>query len=259
VGRLEGKAALVTGGTTGLGAAICAAFLAEGARVVFTGRDAALGASAEGRLGAGGTAGFLRADAADADEVRGSVVTAVERLGGLDILVNNAGIGVAATTLATPVADFDKVMAVNVRGCFLYAQAAFPHLRAGGGCMIHISSDAAILGERDIGVYSVSKAAVNMLSNVLALECGPHGVRSNTICPGDTEPGMRHMAPPGGDDGQEDDSAWPLPPVGRVGTAVDVAAAAVYLASEEASFVNGIHLVVDGGMRAGYNAGTPRP
>ena len=257
MGRLEGKAALVTGGTTGLGAAICSRFLEEGARVVFTGHDVALGAAAERELDAGDAATFVRADAADPREVETSVATAVERLGGLDVLVNNAGIGVAATLLGTPVADFDKVMAVNVRGYFLYAKATFPHLRSGGGSMCHVSSDAAILGERNVGAYSISKAAVNMLSNVLALECGPHGVRSNTICPGDTEPGMRHMAAPGHDDGQEDASAWRIPPVGRVGTAADVAAAAVYLSSDEATFVNGIHLLVDGGMRAGYDAAAP--
>ncbi|MEX0754368.1 MAG: SDR family oxidoreductase [Actinomycetota bacterium] len=256
--RLEAKTALVTGGTTGLGAAICERFLTEGARVVFTGRDPALGERAEAAFSKIGFARFLRADAAVVADVDASVADAVRTLGGLDILVNNAGIGVGASTLNTPVADFDAVMAVNVRGCFLYARAAFPHLRDRGGSMIHISSDAAILGEPAVGVYSISKAAVSMLSNVLAIEGGPEGVRSNAICPGDIEPGMRHMAPPGERYGQEDSASWPLPPVGRIGSASDVAAAAVYLAGDEAAFVNGTQLVVDGGMRAGYGAGRPR-
>jgi len=255
--RLDGKAALVTGGTTGLGREISGRFLEEGAAVVITGRDEELGAKAEEGLREHGAAHFVHADAASADDVAASVGRAAELLGGLDVLVNNAGIGVAATTLETPLEDFDKVMAVNVRGYLAYAQQVFPHLRERRGAIIHISSDVAVFGDAAIGVYSVSKAAVNMLSNVLALECGPHGVRSNAICPGDIEPGMRHMSPPGEDVGREDPAGWSIPPVGRIGRASDVAAAAVFLASDDASFCNGIALVVDGGMRAGYRAGRP--
>jgi NAD(P)-dependent dehydrogenase (short-subunit alcohol dehydrogenase family) len=255
--ELEGKAALITGGTTGIGFSIAEAFLAEGARVVITGRDVDLGASAERRLGPHGEARFLKADAADHEQVADSVEKAVTLLGGLDVLVNNAGIGVQASPLDTPIEDFDRVMGVNVRGCFLYAKACFPHLEERGGSMIHISSDAALLGEVAIGIYSVSKAAVNMLSNVLAIEGGRRGVRSNAICPGDTEPGMRHMGPPEEPDRPEDPATWFVPPVGRIGRGIDVAQAAVYLASDRASFVNGVTLQVDGGMRAGYNTATP--
>lgn len=255
MGELHGKGALVTGGTTGLGRAIAEAFLREGAAVVITGRDEALGRDAEAVLRERGNVRFVRADAGDPAQIDDSVRRAVDHLDGLDVLVNNAGLGVAATPLDTPLADYDRVMDVNVRGCFLYAQRCFPHLEARGGSMIHIGSDAGVLGEVDIGIYSVSKAAVHMLSNVLAVEGGRRGVRSNAIAPGDTEPGMRHMGPPGDHDRPEDDpSTWPLPPVGRVGRAADVAEAAVYLASDRASFVNGVTLLVDGGMRAGFNA-----
>jgi len=255
MGRLDGRLALVTGGTTGLGRAMAERFLDEGARVVITGRDASLGAATERDLRGRGDAHFVRADAADAEAVAASVERVVDVLGGCDLLVNNAGVGVAATVLDTPVEDFDTVMAVNLRGAFLYARAAFPHLRARRGCMIHISSDAGVLGEHRVGIYSVSKAALTMLSNMLAVEGAPFGVRSNAICPGDIEPGMRYMAPPGRPTGQEDASEWYIPPVGRIGRATDVASAAVYLASEEASFVNGVALLVDGGMRAGARAG----
>ena len=259
MGELEGRAALITGGTTGIGVAVAEAFLREGARVAITGRDEERGRAAESRLRERGAAWFVRADAADPIQVRASVADVHSLLGGLDVLVNNAGIGVQATPLATPLEDFDMVMAVNVRGYFLHAKECFPHLEVRGGSMIHISSDAGILGEVDIGIYSVSKAAVNMLSNMLAVEGGPRGVRSNAICPGDTAPGMRHMGPPGDHDRPEDGpDTWPLPPVGRVGRGEDVAEAAVYLASDRASFVNGVALVLDGGMRAGYNTATRR-
>ncbi|HYT29895.1 MAG TPA: SDR family oxidoreductase [Actinomycetota bacterium] len=254
--QLEGRNALITGGTTGLGFAMAERFLNEGARVVITGRDRSLGEQAESRLRASGDAWFLRADAADDVAVWDSVEAAVERLGALDVLVNNAGIGVAARTVDTPVEDFDRVMAVNVRGYFLYARAAYPHLAARRGCMIHVSSDAGVTGEHSIGAYSVSKAAVIMLSKMLALDGGPAGVRSNCICPGDILPGMRHFAPVGdgsGGSGGEDDGDWPVPPIGRIGQATDVANAAVYLAGEGSSFVSGAVLLVDGGMRAGFN------
>jgi NAD(P)-dependent dehydrogenase (short-subunit alcohol dehydrogenase family) len=255
--ELADRAALVTGGTTGIGFAIAQAFLQEGARVVITGRDAVLGARAEGSLRAYGDARFLQADAADAARIETSVAEAVAHLGGLDVLVNNAGIGVEATALGTPLPEFDAVMAVNVRGAFRYAQVCLPHLETRGGSMIHLGSDAGVQGEVDAAVYSVSKAALHMLSNVLAIECGRRGVRSNVIAPGDTVPGMRHMAPPGSTGRSEDDPAtWSIPPIGRLGRAEDVAAAAVYLASDRASFVNGIVLLVDGGMRAGYRTAT---
>ena len=253
--ELDGKAALITGGTTGLGRAMAERFLDEGASVVITGRDAALGADAETALARRGAIRFLRADAADPDQARASVDETVALLGGLDILVNNAGIGVQAGVLDTPLDAYDRVMDVNVRGSFVYAQAAFPHLEARGGVMLHVSSDAGVMGEEDIGIYSVSKAALIMLSNMLAIEGGRRGVRSNAICPGDTAPGMRHMGPPGEDRPEDDPAGWILPPLGRIGEAMDVADAAVFLCSDHASFVNGVALLVDGGMRAGMRTG----
>ena len=250
MGRLEGKRALVTGGTSGIGYAIADRFLREGATVVITGRDQELGRRAEAALGGSGQAGFLAADAGDPDAVARSVDSAAGQLGGLDVLVNNAGIGTEARLLDTSLADYDQVMNVNVRGYFLYARAAHPYLARGRGCMIHVASDAGIWGEQSIGLYSVSKAAVVMLGKMLALDAGPDGVRSNVLCPGDTWPGMRHMAPPGEQDRPEGGD-WPIPPVGRIGQPGDVAAAAVFYASDEAEFITGTTLLVDGGMTAG--------
>jgi NAD(P)-dependent dehydrogenase (short-subunit alcohol dehydrogenase family) len=250
MGNLAGKRALVTGGTTGLGLAVAERFMAEGAQVVITGRDPELGRRAEQTLGPG--ARFIAADAADPGAVALSVTTAADDLGGLDVLVNNAGVGVTARLIDTPLADYDRVMSVNVRGYLLYAQHAYPHLARSRGCMIHIASDAGMWGEQSIGLYSVSKAAVVMLGKMLALDGGPDGVRSNVLCPGDIWPGMRHMAPPGEDSRGEEDGAWPLPPIGRIGQASDLAAAAVFYASGEAEFITGTTLLVDGGMTAGY-------
>jgi NAD(P)-dependent dehydrogenase (short-subunit alcohol dehydrogenase family) len=273
MGILEGKRALVTGGTTGLGLAIAGRFLAEGATVVITGRDRELGERAEAGLGQRAGAGpgpaarFIAADAADPAAVASSVRDAAEHLGGLDVLVNNAGIGVTARLLDTPLADYDTVMNVNVRGYLLYAQQAYPHLARNRGSMIHIASDAGVWGEQATGLYSVTKAAVIMLGKMLALDGGPDGVRSNVLCPGDIEPGMRHMMPPGQQgpghqgqsqqgqserDGAEDASGWPVPPIGRIGQPGDVAAAAVFYASDQAEFITGTTLLVDGGMTAGY-------
>jgi NAD(P)-dependent dehydrogenase (short-subunit alcohol dehydrogenase family) len=255
--ELEGRAALITGGTTGLGFEIARRFLEEGASVVLTGRDEILGATAEEQLASLGAAKFIRADAGDPDQARASVDQAVGLLGGLDILVNNAGVGVLAGVLETPLDSYDLVMDVNVRGAFVYAQAAFPHLEARGGAMLHVASDAGVMGEEDIGIYSVSKAALVMLSNMLAIEGGRRGVRSNAVCPGDTAPGMRHMGPPGHDRPEDDPEGWIVPPLGRVGLAIDVAEAAVYLCSPRAAFVNGVALLVDGGMRAGMRTDRP--
>ncbi len=251
-GRLPGKCALITGGTTGIGFAIAERFLREGAMVVVTGRDEELGRRAEAALRDRGQSWFLAADAGDPEAVERSVDQAAARLGAVDVLVNNAGIGVDASLLRTPLVDYDRVMDVNVRGYFLYARAAYPHLVRRRGCMIHLASDAGIWGEESIGLYSVSKAAVVMLGKMLALDAGPEGVRSNVLCPGDTWPGMRHLAPPGEQDRQETGD-WPVPPIGRIGAAGDVAAAAVFFASDEAEFITGTTLLVDGGMTAGYH------
>jgi NAD(P)-dependent dehydrogenase (short-subunit alcohol dehydrogenase family) len=250
--RLQDKNVLVTGGTTGIGFAIAERFLREGARVVVTGRNHELGVRAEAALRDVGPSWFVAADAGDPAAVARSVDLAADDLGTLDVLVNNAGVGIEASLLRTPLADYDRLMNVNVRGYLLYAQAAYPHLASRRGSMIHIASDAGVWGEQAIGLYSVSKAAVVMLGKMLALEGGPDGVRSNVLCPGDTWPGMRHMAPPGEEDRPESGD-WPVPPIGRIGEARDVAAAAVFYASDEAEFITGTTLLVDGGMTAGYH------
>jgi NAD(P)-dependent dehydrogenase (short-subunit alcohol dehydrogenase family) len=252
MGMLDGKRALVTGGSSGIGAEIVRRFVSEGATVVFTGRDQARCQAVANEAGAG----HVLADAgSDADTDR-AVASAVQTLGGLDVLVNNAGTGVAGSLIETPAAEFGRILDVNVVGYLRYARAALPHLeRSGAGSIVPISSDAGVIGEDDIGAYSVSKAAVVMLAKMLAVDCGPRGVRSNVICPGDIEPGMRDLRQRGEPDEAVDTTAWPLPPVGRIGRAGDVAAGAVFLASDQSAFCSGTVLLVDGGMRAGMRRG----
>jgi NAD(P)-dependent dehydrogenase (short-subunit alcohol dehydrogenase family) len=254
VGRrgFEGRAALITGGTAGIGLAIAERFLRDGAKVVVTGRDAARGRAAEERLGEG--ARFVAADAADEDQVRRSVGFALATMGRLDVLVNNAGVALTERLIDTPVADFDRLMAGNVRGCFLYARACMPALTETRGSMVHIASDAGLRGEQPIGAYSVTKAAVVMLAKMLALDGAAAGVRSNCVCPGATAPGMIHIGPASDPERGDDPSAWPAAPVGRVGRGDDVAAAVAYLAADEAAFVSGAVLLVDGANGAGLAA-----
>ena len=158
-----------------------------------TGRDTRRGADAQAQLGQ--RALFIAADATDSDAVESSVQTALAHLGSIDILVNNAGIALAERLVDTPVDEFDLIMGANVRGPFLYARACFGALIESRGSMIHIGSDAGLRAEQPIGAYSVSKAAVVMMSRVLALDGAAHGVRSNCVCPGATAPGMRHIGP----------------------------------------------------------------
>jgi NAD(P)-dependent dehydrogenase (short-subunit alcohol dehydrogenase family) len=255
--RLKGRAAIVTGGTSGLGLAIARRYVDEGATVVFTGRNREAGQRLEREAGLAGRAWFVEADATDQDSVERSVATAAGRLGGLDILVNNAGVAVMANVLDTPVAEYDRVMDTNVRGYFLYARAAYPHLEQRRGCMIHVASDAGLRGEQPLAIYSVSKAAVVMLSRMLALDGGRDGVRSNCICPTSLLPGMRHMGPPGDLLHGDVPSTWAVPPLGRLGRVEDVTGAAVFLASADAEFCSGSVLLVDGGIQAGLRAEPP--
>jgi NAD(P)-dependent dehydrogenase (short-subunit alcohol dehydrogenase family) len=252
MGMLDGKRALVTGGSSGIGAEIVRRFRAEGAAVAFTGRDQARCQRVSDETGAP----HVLADASSDADTDQAVTSAVRFLGGLDVLVNNAGTGVTESLIDTPAAEFGRILDVNVVGYLRYAQAALPHLeRSGGGSIVHISSDAGLIGEDDIGAYSVSKAAVVMLAKMLAIDCGPRGVRSNVICPGDISPGMRDLRQQSQPDDQVDTGGWPLPPVGRIGRAADVAAAALFLASDQSAFCSGSVLLVDGGMRAGMRSG----
>jgi NAD(P)-dependent dehydrogenase (short-subunit alcohol dehydrogenase family) len=240
----------VTGGTSGIGEAIVGLFAAEGARVVFSGRDGVRGE----RVAASTGAVFVRADVRDAAAVEASVAEAQSRLGGLDAVILNAGVLCEAPLSETSDEQWDTVIATNLVAPFRYAKAVLPALRDANGCMVLVASDAGVWGETPIGAYSVSKRALIMLTRMLAVEAGPAGVRVNAVCPGDTEPGM--VTTVAGRDTLPDTSGWTRPPLGRLVHARDVAAAVSFLASDAARAITGVDLLVDGGMRAALRANT---
>jgi NAD(P)-dependent dehydrogenase (short-subunit alcohol dehydrogenase family) len=249
-GRLEGKAALVTGAAQGNGRQIALAFAREGANVVVSDVDAA-GAEATLRLLPAGTNFALSADVSSVAEVECLVDRAVDALGRLDVLVNNAGIWRPGTVETLTPGDWDDLMAVNVRSVFLCSKFAIPHLaRAGGGSIINLSSLAGIQARSGSVLYAASKHAVVGISRCMALDHAPQGIRVNCICPGliDTAMGQRvltAMGPENLEEARRDFLA--AVPLGRLGRAEDVATIAVHLASDEAAWVTGTEYVLDGG------------
>jgi NAD(P)-dependent dehydrogenase (short-subunit alcohol dehydrogenase family) len=250
MGGLEGRRALVTGGTSGIGAAIVRRFVHEGARVVFTGRSRERGDA----VARDTSAGLVVADVRDRDDIKRSVDDAVAMLGGLDVAVLNAGVLADAPLSATDDATWDGVIATNLVAPFRYACATMPLLEQSRGSMVLTASDAGVWGETAIGAYSVSKRGLIMLTRMLAVEAGPRGVRVNAVDPGDCEPGM--VTTVGGRDDLPDTETWIRPPLGTLVNADDVAAAVAFLASQDARTITGADLLIDGGMRAAVRANT---
>jgi NAD(P)-dependent dehydrogenase (short-subunit alcohol dehydrogenase family) len=212
------RTALVTGGTGGIGGAVVRRLRADGYDVVFTGRDEGRGSALERESGAV----FCRADAADRAACDASIAFALERLGGIGLLVANAGILVQGTLAATTDAEFDRLVEINLTSVFRCGRALFGPMRAqGGGVMALIASDSAIRGSHRIPAYSVVKAGVVAVAELLGAEGAPHGIRANALCPGNTLPGML------GDDA----SGWRATARGSFATGDDIAAAVAFLAS----------------------------
>jgi len=241
--RLQGKTALITGGTSGIGRAIAQAFTQEGARVVVAGRDEERGHAAVRSIG--GDVTFVQADMSSLGDVRGLARAATEALGHVDILVNNAGAFPFSSTAETDEAAFDTVMSTNVKGTFFLTAALAPGMATrGSGKVINITTMVASFGMPGLAAYGASKAAVDLLTKVWAAEYGPSGVNVNAISPGPVRTeGTAAM-------GEGVDQMASVAPAGRVGRPEEIAAAAVYLASDEASFVHGATLAVDGGRTA---------
>jgi NAD(P)-dependent dehydrogenase (short-subunit alcohol dehydrogenase family) len=244
--RLQGKTALVTGATAGIGQAIAHALAREGARVVVTGRDRQRGkAVVEAIRTAGGSAMFVAADITSKTAINRLAKEATEAVGPIDILVNNAGIYPFGPTVQTDEATFDAVITTNVKGPFYLTAALAPQMaERGSGKIINVTTMAAYVGIPEMALYGASKAALALLTKSWAAEFGPSGVNVNAISPGPTRtPGTAEM-------GEGVEQLARTLPAGRPAEPWEIAEAAVYLASPQADFVHGITLHVDGGRAA---------
>lgn len=248
---MKDRVAIVTGGGSGIGRAIVLAFARRGVQVVVGDVQAEAGEEAVRAVQeAGGEVFFRRTDVSKADEVEALVRATVERYGNLDFLVNNAGIeGEQALTADTTEANWDRVLAVNLKGVWLGMRAAIPVLLEGdGGAIVNVSSVAGLVGFRGIPAYVASKHGILGLTKTAALEYAQKGIRVNAVCPGVIQTAMIDRFIQGRPEVEAQFRA--MEPVGRLGRPEEVAEAVVWLCSEEASFVTGAALTVDGGLVA---------
>jgi len=243
---LQGKVAIVTGGSRSIGAAIARRLAADGATVAITYHASPEKAEALVRAieAAGGKALALQADAGNPQAVRTAVNTVAERYGKIDILVNNAGVSVLGAPAEIAFDHFERLLAVNVTGVFAATQAVLQHMGQGGR-IIHIGSSMVRYSAfPTASAYTLTKGAVAGFTRGLVRDLGPKGITVNTVHPGPVDSDMNPA------DGAVADIVRPGIAVGRYGTGEDIAAAVAYLASEEASFVSGAELLVDGGFTA---------
>jgi NAD(P)-dependent dehydrogenase (short-subunit alcohol dehydrogenase family) len=245
--RLEDKIALVTGGGAGIGRAIAETFAREGAHVVVADRDGdAAREVADAIVKSNGAAQAETVDVTDTDQVKALMRRLAGTFGRLDVLVNNAGVGERSDFRHLDDAAWDKVWKTNVDGTVRCSREAFDLLKASGkGSIINLSSVMATKHTRQMSVYSATKGAVSALSRSLAVEYAPHGIRVNALCPGYVETALigRYMAKP-----MIAKALLTQTPLRRFGTPQDIANAALFLASDEAAYITGAGLHVDGGM-----------
>jgi NAD(P)-dependent dehydrogenase (short-subunit alcohol dehydrogenase family) len=253
-GRLDGKVALITGAGSGMGRAAAELFAGEGARVVVTDVvDDAGEATVDAVRAAGGEAIYVRADVASWDDCTAMVRRAVETFGALHVLYNNAGVFPAddGGALETPEETWERVMAVNLKGVWLGCKAGIPALLdAGGGAIVNVASFVALMGAATAQIaYTSSKGGVLAMTREIAVEYARRGIRANALCPGPIETPL--LAELMSDPARRARRMVHIP-MGRLGRADELARAALFLASDDASFMTGAALVVDGGITAAY-------
>jgi NAD(P)-dependent dehydrogenase (short-subunit alcohol dehydrogenase family) len=249
--RLQGKNVIITGAGSGMGKAMAERFAAEGARILCADIS---GAEDEVAARIGDAAIALHVDVSDEDDVRNMIAVAEDRLGRLDILVNNAGFGGGMMKLhEQTTANWDRVHDVNLKGVFFGLKyGVISMLKTGGGAIVNISSAAGFVGWKKHGLYGAAKAGVNQLTRAAALDYAAQNIRVNAILPGTIWTGLvpqskEHPEPPPG--------IFTVPgiPIDRWGLASEIANAALFLASDEASYITGVLLPVDGGFCIGYS------
>ena len=249
--QLEGKVAIITGAATGIGRATALLFAGEGASVVIAdvNEDDAQRTVANIE-DEGGSARFVQADVSEAEEVQALMKRAAEEMGGIDVIVNNAGAQRSGAVTEFEESEWDLLMRVNPRSCFLGAKYGVPRLRErGGGSIVNVSSLAGLKGGPGMTAYSASKGAIIAFTRALAEELAPDNIRANSVCPGwiDTpfnEPAIEFM----GGRAQQEEMVQQTVPLKRQGTPEEIAPGILYLASDASSYVTGQELVIDGGF-----------
>ena len=247
--RLQDKVAIITGGSTGIGFATSRLFASEGARVLMASRNSGRGEEAVAQIEEeGGIAAFVKTDVTQAGDVRRMVETAIGQWGRVDILFSNAGFSVPGDVVTCSEEDWDRMIDVDLKGAFLCSKYVVPEMvKAGGGSVIFNSSQQALVGGRNNAAYSAAKGGLISLARAMAMDHAQHNIRVNCVCPGAvaTEALLHWFEMEGAPDREFWLSQHPL---GRFGKPEDVAQAVLYLASDDAQWVTGIALVVDGGF-----------
>lgn len=252
--RLQNKIAIVTGGASGIGRAICELFAAEGARLIIADIDAEGGAQTLSNVrAAGGEAQFVATDVSKESDVKRMVAAAADAYGAVDILVNDAAAFVFGEVERISDADWQRVFGVNVIGQAYCVKHALPHMKAaGGGAIVNIASVSGFIAQPGFIPYNVSKGAVMQLTRCLAMDLAPHNIRVNCVCPGAvlTPATERHRRFVGADRDEFLAEAGASNFMKRIADPREIAYGALFLASDEASFVTGAPLIMDGGQTA---------
>jgi NAD(P)-dependent dehydrogenase (short-subunit alcohol dehydrogenase family) len=253
MGRIQGKVAVITGAASGMGRATALRFAKEGANVVLTDLNAQGGETAVAECAAaGGRAVFQRTDVTSEADIKAAVARAVKEYGRLDVIFNNAGVAGAVGPIENVAsADWDRTIAVLLRAAYLGMKYSIPEMRkAGGGSIISTASVAGLRGVGYLAPYSAAKAAIVNLTQAVAIEVGHDRIRVNCICPGGVNTPLIHRGVPGAEERSEKSMAR-MQPIPRAGKPDDIANMALFLASDEADWISGTAMVVDGGINTG--------